>query len=158
MILRMAVHSAVDGRIIKRTVMVFVRVQRIKVPTLVLGITALKFREYILGLVDHRMKDTGRMEKDMALVLKPEADGYTEASGHRGLKGAMVFDKAYRQQRDTKEHGPMACRTDMDQKRMQMEVVTRANGYVVCDMAMVYELLLLLVWLLDLEQNLSEHR
>lgn len=86
MTLRMAVHFAVDGRIIKRTVMVFVRVQRIKVPTLVPGITALKFREFIRGRVDHRTKGIGRMEKDMALAWKQEADGFTEANGHRDLK------------------------------------------------------------------------
>lgn len=158
MTLRMAVHFAVDGRIIKRTVMVFVRVQRIKVPTLVLGITALKFREYILGLVDHRMKDTGKMEKDMALALKPEADGFTEASGRKDLRDATVFDKAYHQQPDTKEHGPMVCRTATDQKHMQMEEATKANGYAACDMAMVCELRLLLAWLHGSEPSPSEHR
>ncbi|EDS29473.1 junctophilin-1 [Culex quinquefasciatus] len=71
--------------------------------------------------VDHRMKDTGKTEKDMALALKPEADGFTEASGRKGLRDATVFDKAYHQQPDTKVHGPMVCRTATDQKHMQME-------------------------------------
>lgn len=158
MTLRMAAHFAEDGRIIKHMAMVFVRVQRIKVLILVLGITALKFREFILGLVDHHMKDTGRMEKDMALALKPEADGYIEASGHRVLKGAMVFGKAFHQPLDMKEHGPMVYKMDTAQKHMQMEVVTRVNGCGACDMVMVCGLLHPLVWLQDLEQNPSEHR
>lgn len=58
----------------------------------------------------------------MDLALKPEADGFTEANGRKGLRDATVFDKAYHQQPDTKEHGPMVCRTATDQKHMQMEV------------------------------------
>lgn len=129
------------------------------------------------------MKDTGKTEKDMALALKPEADGFTEASGRKGLRDATVFDKAYHQQPDTKVHGPMVCRTATDQKHMQMEVrlsweclilvpryfnedlivnpkqeATKANGYAACDMAMVCALRLLLAWLLGLEPSLSEHR
>lgn len=36
------------------------------------------------------MKDTGKMEKDMALVWKLEADGYTEVNGRKGLKVDMA--------------------------------------------------------------------
>lgn len=42
------------------------------------------------GLVDHRLKANGRMERDTDWVLKREADGFTEVNGRRDLKDDMV--------------------------------------------------------------------
>ncbi|XP_058839213.1 uncharacterized protein LOC131694739 isoform X2 [Topomyia yanbarensis] len=156
MTLRMAVHSVVDGKIIKHMVMVFARVQKIKVPTSVLGITALKFQEFTFGQADLRTKGTGRMEKDMVLVSKPEADGSIEENGRRVSKDGMASGKVCHLLLNMKVLGQMACRTDMDLKRMRMEEVTKANGYEVCGTGMVCERQHRLGWRPDSERKISE--
>ncbi|KXJ70421.1 hypothetical protein RP20_CCG010269 [Aedes albopictus] len=56
-----------------------------------------------------------------------------------------------------KARGPTVCRMDMVPKHMQMEEVTKANGYAVCDMATVYGHRLHLEWLRVFERNQYEH-
>lgn len=77
------------------------------------------------------MKDIGKMEKDMALEWKLEADGYTEVNGHKGLKADMAWGKVYRQRLGMKAHGLTASKMDTDPKRTPMEVSRNVSKNIV---------------------------
>lgn len=79
----------VAGRMEKLMAMGCAQVPRDRVNTQDLGITVLRFLESTPGQVGVSMRVTGKMARDMGLVLRAEENGSTEENGHKGLREDM---------------------------------------------------------------------
>lgn len=119
----------VAGRMEKLMAMGCAQVPRDRVNTQDLGITVLRFLEFTPGQVGVSMRVTGKMARDMGLVLRAEENGSTEENGHKGLREDMGSDSQHQHQQNMKEHGQMDFKMVMVQKLMQMEVHIKASGY-----------------------------
>ncbi|CAH0557467.1 unnamed protein product [Brassicogethes aeneus] len=64
------------------------------------------------------------MANDTVWEWKRGAVGYTGASGHRVLRGDTGFDSRTHRLPNTRERGPMVCKTDTDRKHMLMTRTT----------------------------------
>lgn len=84
------------------------------------------------------MKDNGKTVKDTDLGWKLEVDGYTGVSGRKVLRVGTVLGNRTHQQQNTKELGPMDCRTVMDLRLMLTMVsyfsILSADIEVICKM------------------------
>lgn len=68
------------------------------------------------------MKDNGKTVKDTDSGSKLGVDGYTGGNGRKVLRVGTVSDNRTHQQPNTKELGPMDCRTVMDLRLTLMMV------------------------------------
>lgn len=83
----------------------------------------IKLIEYDISfVVGARLKDSGKMERDMDLELNTVGDGHTEGNGHKDSKDGMEYDRQPLPMPNTKEPGPTDCKTDTDRRLMLMEV------------------------------------
>lgn len=64
----------------------------------------------------------GLRARDTAWALRIKAAGCTRASGRMALRDAMASGRARGQAGSTRGRGPTDCKTDMEQRRTQMEV------------------------------------
>merc|ERR1719472_332661 len=90
------------------------------------------------GPVEVSTRATGRTGSVTGWELKVADDGSPEESGPRASRAGMEFASQLPPRRSTKALGPMACRTGMAQKHMQMAAHTRVSGYEGCVTATEY--------------------
>ena len=131
-----------DGLKAKHMAMVRALVPSLKDTTLDHGLMASSCLVCINGRVVQRTKDSGRMVDDTASVLNIEVNGFTKVNGHKVTREDMVFVLPSCLLPSTKEHGRVACKMAMDQRRTLMVARIKASGSEARDMDTVLDSLL----------------
>lgn len=107
---------------------------RVKGNTQAAGTLDLRCLEFIPGQVAAFMRVIGKMVKDTDLVLRVEADGFTEENGPKGLREGMELDNQPPLQPSMRELGQTDSRMAMAPKLTLTEALIKASGSEVCGM------------------------
>lgn len=71
-------------------------------------------------------------------MLNFVVNGFTKVNGQRVIKVVMVFERLSYRLLNMRALGPMDYKMAMDRKPMLILELIKVNGFVVCDMVMVF--------------------
>lgn len=126
-------HTAEGGRTARRMATGSARDPRARASTVGPGPMALSYWGSTLGPAGTPIRALGLRVRDMVWALRIKAAGCTRASGRTALRDAMACGRAQEQVGSTRGRGTMGSRTDMEQRRTQMEVSGKGVGTVLCE-------------------------
>jgi len=115
-------HTVEGGKRERPMAMASAQDPKAKASTQAPGAMALRWWASIPGPVETPIRGHGRKVSAMELELKTRASGFIKVSGHMDLRDAMVCGKAQEPAANTRVHGTMAYKMDMERRHTLMEV------------------------------------